>query len=100
LAGSVAVFTLFVHVVRRWTASSASNVMLLMPLVTVVVASAIAGEAITPPFLIGGSLVLLGVYAGAIRRPSATGATRIRHDVGHEPRAARLAAPIVGHPPG
>jgi drug/metabolite transporter (DMT)-like permease len=100
VAGSVAVFTLFVHVVRRWTASSASNVMLLMPLVTVLVASTITGEAITAPFLIGGALVLLGVHVGANRRPSAAGAAQIRQDVGHEPRAARLAAPVVGHPPG
>jgi drug/metabolite transporter (DMT)-like permease len=54
LAGSVAVFSLFVYVVRRWTASSASNVMLLMPLVTIAGASLITGEAITVPFVAGG----------------------------------------------
>ena len=104
LAGSVAVFSLFVYVVRRWTASSASNVMLLMPLVTIAGASVITGEAITAPFVAGGALVLAGVYAGAIRRhrdpEPAAGATRIRHDDGHEPRAARLATPALGRGTG
>jgi drug/metabolite transporter (DMT)-like permease len=67
LAGSVAVFLLFVHVVQRWTASTASYVMLLMPLATVVVASVVSGAAITPPFLAGGALVGAGVYIGALR---------------------------------
>ena len=68
LAGSVAVFTLFVHVVHRWTASSASYVMLLMPLVTIALASVLTGEAVTPSFVAGCALVLAGVYLGAIRR--------------------------------
>jgi drug/metabolite transporter (DMT)-like permease len=68
LAGSAGVFTLFVHVVRRWTASSASYVMLLMPLVTVVVAAAVTGEPITAPFVAGSGLVLAGVYLGTLRR--------------------------------
>jgi LPXTG-motif cell wall-anchored protein len=42
--------------------------MLLMPLVTILAAAAITGEAITPPFVVGGSLVIAGVYVGAIRR--------------------------------
>jgi drug/metabolite transporter (DMT)-like permease len=89
LAGSVAVFTLFVHVVRRWTASSASYVMLLMPLVTIVVASALTGEAITPPFVAGGALVLAGVYVGAIRR---------NHDPRPAPRVAASNRPLSAQP--
>jgi drug/metabolite transporter (DMT)-like permease len=58
--------------VHRWTASSASYVMLLMPLVTIVVASAITGDAITLPFAAGSALVLAGVYLGAIRRRPGT----------------------------
>ena len=72
LAGSAAVFTLFVHVVHRWTASSASYVMLLMPLVTIIVAAAITGDAISAPFVAGSALVLAGVYLGAIRRRPGT----------------------------
>lgn len=72
LAGSAAVFTLFVHVVHRWTASSASYVMLLMPLVTIVVAAAITGDAVSAPFVVGSALVLAGVYLGAIRRRTPT----------------------------
>jgi drug/metabolite transporter (DMT)-like permease len=67
LAGSVGVFLLFVHVVQQWTASTASYVMLLMPLVTVVVASVVSSTAVTPGFLAGGALVAAGVYIGALR---------------------------------
>ena len=59
--------------------------MLLMPLVTIVVASALTGEAITPPFVAGGALVLAGVYVGAIRR---------HHDPGPAPRVAASNRPL------
>jgi drug/metabolite transporter (DMT)-like permease len=68
LAGSVAVFSLFLIVVQRWTASASSYVMLLMPLVTVLAASVLTGAAITPAFLAGGALVLAGVHVGTLRR--------------------------------
>ena len=73
LAGSVVVFTLFVQVVRRWSVSSASYVMLLMPLVTIVVTSAFTGAAMTPSFVTGAALVVAGVYVGAIRPHRAPG---------------------------
>ena len=65
LAGSVIVFSLYLFVIVRWTASATSYAMLLMPLVAVVVASAALGERITIAMLIGGALVLGGVYLGA-----------------------------------
>jgi drug/metabolite transporter (DMT)-like permease len=65
LVGSVAVFSLFLFVIQRWTASATSYVMLLMPLVTVSLGAALAGESITPAFLAGGAFVLAGVYVGA-----------------------------------
>jgi hypothetical protein len=39
--------------------------MLLMPLVTVALAASLAGETVSPVFLVGGLLVLAGVYVGA-----------------------------------
>ena len=39
--------------------------MLLMPLVTVSLATVIAGESVTPTLAAGGLLVLAGVYVGA-----------------------------------
>ena len=49
--------------------------MLLMPLVTVVAASAVFGQAVTPAFVVGGALVLTGVYIGAVGRRRTAGAT-------------------------
>jgi drug/metabolite transporter (DMT)-like permease len=68
IGGSVGVFSLFTYVVQRWTASAASYVMLLMPLVTIVVAAGILGSSVSPTFLLGGAIVLAGVYVGALRR--------------------------------
>jgi drug/metabolite transporter (DMT)-like permease len=69
LVGSVVVFSLFLFVIARWTASATSYVMLLMPLVTVVAAALLANESVTPAFLVGGALVLAGVYGGAFAAP-------------------------------
>jgi drug/metabolite transporter (DMT)-like permease len=65
VVGSVIVFTLYLYVIVRWTASATSYSMLLMPLVAVVVASFRFGEPITLAVLAGGALVLVGVYFGA-----------------------------------
>ena len=65
VVGSVVVFTLFLFVISRWTASATSYSMLLMPLVAVVVAALRLGEPITPAVVAGGALVLIGVYLGA-----------------------------------
>ncbi len=65
LVGSVVVFTLFLFVINRWTASATSYTLLLMPLVSVSVAAVLLNEPITPVLVIGGVLVLAGVYVGA-----------------------------------
>ncbi|HEV8470058.1 MAG TPA: EamA family transporter [Candidatus Limnocylindria bacterium] len=66
LIGTVAVFVLFLFVLRRWTASGTSYVFVLTPFVTVAVGVWLAGETVTWTFLIGGALVLVGVYIGAL----------------------------------
>ncbi|OGN80783.1 MAG: hypothetical protein A2X23_00190 [Chloroflexi bacterium GWC2_73_18] len=63
--GSIGIFTLFLFILARWTASATSYQFLLMPLVTVVVAAVLAREPVSPIFLLGGTLVLAGVYVGA-----------------------------------
>jgi drug/metabolite transporter (DMT)-like permease len=72
--GSVVVFVLFLYVVARWTASATSYVWPLFPVVAVPFSALVVGEPITPLLLIGGALVVLGVYVGAfapaINRPS------------------------------
>ena len=81
LIGTVAVFVLFLLVVRRWTASGTSYAFVLTPFVTVTVGVWLAHETITWTFLVGGAIVLAGVYIGALA-PSAEG-------VGFEPTKPR-----------
>jgi drug/metabolite transporter (DMT)-like permease len=59
-------FLLYVFVLSKWSASGTSYGFVLIPLVTVVVASTLAGEEITPNFLFGAALVLAGVLVGAL----------------------------------
>lgn len=72
LIGSVVVFNLYLYVLERWTASATSYAFLLMPVATVILAALIAGETITVPFLIGGALVLVGVWIGTIHESRET----------------------------
>jgi drug/metabolite transporter (DMT)-like permease len=66
LAGSVAVFWLYVFVLRRWTASAASFEFLLIPLATIPFSAVLTHEVITPIMLLGGAIILVGVYFGAL----------------------------------
>jgi drug/metabolite transporter (DMT)-like permease len=63
--GSVVMFGLFVFTLRRWTASGVSYTTLLMPLVTVALAALLTDERVSPSFVIGGAVILGGVYVGA-----------------------------------
>ena len=55
---------------RRWTASAVSHEGVLIPLVAIVLAWWLQDERITLAFAAGSVLVLIGVYVGALRRPS------------------------------
>ncbi|MDX1520319.1 MAG: EamA family transporter [Anaerolineae bacterium] len=68
VGASVIAFLLYVFVLGRWTASAASYAFVLFPLVTVIVATQMAGEQITWGFIGGGLLVLGGVWFGALRQ--------------------------------
>jgi drug/metabolite transporter (DMT)-like permease len=72
LVGSVGVFALFVFVVRRWTASATSYQFVLYPFVAVALGAILANENVSGTFLVGGALVLAGVYVGALTGRSAT----------------------------
>jgi drug/metabolite transporter (DMT)-like permease len=67
--GSVAVFVLVLYVLARWTASATSYAFLLFPLVAIVFGGILLNEPIQPSFLLGGAIVLAGVYVGAVYRP-------------------------------
>ncbi len=68
IGASVIAYLLFLYVLGRWTASAVSYAFVLFPLVTVVVATQLAGEQITWGFIGGGLLVLGGVWFGALRQ--------------------------------
>ena len=63
---TIASFLLYLFVLKRWSASETSYGFVAMPLVTIILAYALAGEKIQPNFLVGGALVLGGVVIGAL----------------------------------
>jgi drug/metabolite transporter (DMT)-like permease len=66
--GSGPVFVLYLVVVRLWSASRAAYSFVLIPLFTVVLSAWIDGEPIGAGLVLGGAMVLAGVYVGALRR--------------------------------
>ena len=66
--GSVVMFSLFIWILGRWSASSTSYVIMLFPIVATTAGALLAGETITPVFLLGGTLALIGVWFGALSR--------------------------------
>jgi drug/metabolite transporter (DMT)-like permease len=65
--GSVLVFVLYLVVLRLWTASRAAYTFVLIPIVTVVLSAWLDDEPIGAGLVLGGLLVLAGVYVGALR---------------------------------
>jgi drug/metabolite transporter (DMT)-like permease len=65
--GSVVVFVLYLVVLKHWTASRAAYAFVLMPFVTVLLSAWLDDEPVGTGLLLGGSLVLAGVYVGALR---------------------------------
>lgn len=63
---TIGAFLLYMFVLSNWSASRTSYGFVLVPLVTIVVAANLAGEAISANFLIGAGFVLAGVYVGAL----------------------------------
>ena len=65
------IFSLYLFVVKRWTASGAAYQFVLIPFVTIAAGAWLAREPIFPAFLLGGAIVLIGVYVGALVRTPA-----------------------------
>lgn len=65
--GSIVVFLLHVYVIQRWSASRAAYVMVIIPFVAVALSAWLDHEPITGGLVLGGLLVLAGVYVGALR---------------------------------
>jgi drug/metabolite transporter (DMT)-like permease len=73
--GSIGLFGLDLFALRRWTATGVSYSTLFMPLVAVPLSAALAGEAISLPFLAGAGIALIGTYLGAFAGTRAKAAT-------------------------
>ncbi len=72
--GSVVVFVLYLFVLRHWAASRAAYTFVLIPVVTVLLSAWLDDEPVRAGLVLGGLLVLAGVYVGALRpaeQPSA-----------------------------
>ncbi len=66
--GSVVLFVLYVFVVQRWTASAASFQFVLFPVVAAIAGALVADEPLDASVGIGGVIVLVGIYVGALAR--------------------------------
>lgn len=77
--GSVVLFGLYLFGLQRWTASGMSYSTLMLPFVSVTVATVLTGEEFTPAFAVGGLVMLAGVYLGAFghHRPGGSTATSL-----------------------
>lgn len=69
IVGSVVVFSLYIVVLRYWSASRMSYTFVLVPVVTVALSAWLDDEPVRGGLLVGGCLVLIGVYVGALRSP-------------------------------
>jgi drug/metabolite transporter (DMT)-like permease len=67
VVGSGVVFVSYLVVLRYWTASRAAYGFVVTPLVALVLSAWLDDERITVGLVVGGLLVLAGVYVGALR---------------------------------
>jgi drug/metabolite transporter (DMT)-like permease len=65
--GSVLVFVLYLVVLRHWPASRAAYGFVIIPFVTVLLSAWLDREPVGLELVVGGLLVLAGVYVGALR---------------------------------
>jgi drug/metabolite transporter (DMT)-like permease len=65
--GSVVVFLLYLFVLGRWAASRAAYTFVIIPVVTVALSAWLDEEPIGLALVVGGVMVLTGVYVGALR---------------------------------
>ncbi len=82
LLGSSAAFVLYLFVLKRWTASATAYMFVLFPLVAVGAGAWLEGTPVTLSFMMGGSLVLGGVYVGAVLQASPA---QVQAKMGTEP---------------
>lgn len=67
IVGSALVFVLYLLVLRYWPASRAAYTFVVIPVVTLALSAWLDDEPLGAELLVGGALVLGGVYVGALR---------------------------------
>src|SRR5438876_4228060 len=65
VTSTIVLFVLILYILGRWTASAASLQFPIAPLVTIVAASALAGEGVSLEFLVGAVIVAAGVLVAS-----------------------------------
>lgn len=71
IVGSGAVFILYLVVLKYWAASRATYTFVVIPVVTVALSAWLDDEPVGWGLVLGGLLVVVGVYVGALRAPRA-----------------------------
>lgn len=66
IVGTVVVYALGLYVLTRWTASAASYLHILLPLVAVPLGAWLRNERVSPLFIVGAAVVMVGVYVGVV----------------------------------
>ena len=89
--GTVLLFPLALFIIGRWTASGYSYTDLFKPLAAVALAAVILGESIRLTFLLGGALVLVGLWLGALSARSGSSAASVVTEA--EPNVVRV--PVI-----
>ena len=77
--GSGPVFVLYLVVVRLWSASRAAYTFVVIPIVTVALSAWLDDEPVGAGLLLGGPIVLAGVYIGALRPGPGSPGSEISH---------------------
>jgi drug/metabolite transporter (DMT)-like permease len=66
--GSLGTFALYLYLLKHWRVTAVSYQSVLSPIATVALSAWLLGESLTAGLFLGGALVLVGVYLGAIMR--------------------------------
>lgn len=82
LLGSSVGFVLFLYVLKRWAASAVAYQFVLFPFVAIAVSALLERQTVAPAVLLGGLVVLLGVYVGVVAK---TPFVQTPHRLGSEP---------------
>src|SRR4051795_1738244 len=98
VVGSVVVFVLFLFVLRHWAASRTAYVYVLVPFVPVALSAGLDDEPVSAGLVLGGLLVLTGVYVGALR-PARTPPAIPEGALGPAPPGPTVGAGRPGAPP-